>query len=256
MTTAERPPKAKRSDMPLLEHLRELRKRIVICLIAIAIGSVAGFFCWDWLLDIATDPYCDAQAKRGVDVVAGESPCQLYISDPLALLTTRMSIAGYLGIFFASPVILWQLWRFVTPGLEKKEKRYAIPFVFFSVLLFLGGALIAWWTFPKAIAFFLAVGGDHIQTLFNPAPYLKMILLLMLVFGIAFEIPLLLVFLQLAGVLSSKTLRTYRRHAIVANFVIAAAGTPSQDPYSLLMLAIPMCILYEVAILIGRIAKK
>lgn len=242
--------------MPLLEHLRELRKRIVICLVAVAAGAVVGFFCWNWLLDVATEPYCNAQAARGVDTVAGESPCQLYISDPLSLVTTRLSISGYLGIFLASPIILWQLWRFITPGLEKKEKRYAIPFVTCSVILFLSGALIAWFTFPKAIAFFLAVGGDHIQTLFNPAPYLRMILVLMLVFGIAFEIPLLLVFLQLAGVLSSRTLRNYRRHAIVANFVIAAVGTPSQDPYSLIMLAIPMCILYEVAIIVGRVAHK
>ncbi len=242
--------------MPLLAHLGELRKRIVICLIAVGLGSIAGFFCWDWLLKIATDPYCQAQAKRGINTVAGASPCQLYISDPLSLVTTRMSISGYIGILFASPVILWQIWRFVTPGLERKEKRYAIPFVFSSVLLFLSGALIAWWTFPKAIQFFLAVGGEHVSTLFNPAPYLRMILVLMLVFGIAFEIPLLLVFLQLAGVLTSRTLRKYRRQAIVVNFIIGAVGTPSQDPYSLIMLAVPMCILYEVAILVGRLMRK
>jgi sec-independent protein translocase protein TatC len=247
---------AARGEMPLLEHLAELRKRLFICVIAVFIGAIAGFFCWNWLLHVATKPYCQAQVSRHIQGINGASPCQLYISDPLSLITTRTTIGIYIGIFFASPIILWQLWRFITPGLEKKEKRYAIPFVISSLVLFVMGAYIAWLTFPMAMKFFLSVGGAHITTIFNPQPYLKLILVMMLVFGIAFEAPLLLVFLQLARVITSKQLRSWRRMAIVINFIVAAVGTPSQDPYSLLALAIPMCLLYEVAIIVGRVMKR
>lgn len=252
----KRSPRRSRSDMPLMAHLRELRTRLIVCVIGVFAGSIVGFALWDPILDLATGPYCRAQAERGVEAFNGQSACQLYISSPLALLTTRLSVSGYVGIFLALPIILWNLWRFVTPGLSGKERRYAIPFVISSVLLFTLGALTAWWTIPKAMEFFLAIGGENIATIFDPGPYLRMIFVMMLVFGVAFEIPLLLVFLQLAGVVQSKTLSRYRRHAIVVNFIIAAVGTPGQDPYSLIMLAIPMCVLYEVAIIIGKIAKK
>src|SRR4051812_43195586 len=212
--------------MSLTDHLAELRRRLFVSMSAIMVGGVVGFFLWDRILEITTHPYCRAQTARGIQQIAGASACQLYITDPLQLLTTRLSVACYAGIFLASPVILWQLWRFVTPGLREKEKIYAIPFVASSIVLFTSGALTAWSTFPKAISFFLSVGGEHVYTLFNPAPYLKLVFLMMLIFGLVFEIPLLLVFLQLAGVVTSRQLRSWRRYAIVLNFVVAAVTTP------------------------------
>jgi sec-independent protein translocase protein TatC len=243
--------------MSLADHLGELRRRLIISVAAVGLGALVGFFLWNWVLDVATQPYCDAQAARGAHGLPGSSACTLYFTNgPLELFTTRLTIAGYLGFFFASPVVLWQLWRFITPGLHPKEKRYAVPFVTASVGLFLLGAWVAWMTFPRAISFFLSVGGDHVLTLFGPGPYLKLIALMMLVFGLAFEIPLILVFLQLARVVSSARLRRWRRQAIVANFAIAAIATPSQDPYSMCTMAIPMCIFYEVAIIVGRVMKR
>lgn len=242
--------------MTLWGHLAELRSRLITCIIAVVIGAIVGFVCWNWVLDVATDPYCAAQRERGVSEVVGESPCQLYISSPLEMLTTRLTISGFIGLFLASPIVLWQIWRFVTPGLHRSEKRYAVPFVLTSIVLFAFGASVAWLVFPKAIAFFLAVGGEHVMTLFNPGPYLKLIFMMMALFGLVFEIPLLLVFLQLAGVVTSSRLRAWRRQAIVANFVIAAIATPSGDPYSLLAMAIPMCLFYEMSILIGRLMKR
>ncbi len=243
-------------DMPLVAHLAELRRRLFICVIAVVLCTVGAFFFWDRVLDVATDPYCRAQAARGVTEVVGGSSCQLYISNPVELFTTRLTVSGYIGLFISSPIILWQLWMFITPGLQRKERRYALPFVVSSVLLFSLGCITAWLTFPRAIAFFLAVGGDQIQTLFNPAPYLRLIFLMMLIFGAVFEFPLLLVSLQLAGVVGSQKLRAWRRQAIVANTVIAAVATPSQDPYSMAAMAIPLIIFYEVAIIIGRVLKK
>lgn len=243
-------------DMSFLGHLGELRNRLIISILALLVGSTVGFTMWDWVLKIATAPYCDAQAARNSAQLAEGTACQLYITDPLQLLTTRLSVSGYLGVFFASPVILWQLWRFVTPGLHRNEKRYAVPFVAASLLLFLLGAWVAWLTFPKALQFFLSVGGDNIATLFNPAPYLKLIFLMMIISGAVFELPVLLVFLELVGVVKSRQLRDWRRYAICINFVVAAVATPSQDPYSLFAMALPMCIFYEISILIGRLLKK
>jgi sec-independent protein translocase protein TatC len=241
--------------MPFLAHLGELRRRVIISAIAVLIGAIVGFFLWNWILDIATHPYCQAQHHRNIQAFGGSS-CQLYITDPLQLITTRLSVSLYVGLFLASPVVMWQLWRFITPGLHSHEKRYAVPFVLASIVLFLLGATMAWLTFPKAMQFFLSVGGSHVQTLFNPAPYLKLIFLMILIFGLVFELPLVLVFLELAGVVSSRKLRDIRRYAIVVNFAVAAVVTPSQDPYSLMAMAVPMCIFYEIAIIVGRILKK
>jgi sec-independent protein translocase protein TatC len=243
-------PRVPAGEMTFFDHLAELRNRLIVCIIAVTLGAIVGYALWNWVLHVATAPYCDAQAARG-----NTGECKLYISTPVELLTTRMSIAGYIGIFLASPVLLWQLWRFITPGLNKNEKRYAIPFVVSSLILFFLGAAAAWLTFPKALQFFLSQGGD-VETLFNPTPYLKLIFLMMLISGAVFEMPLLLVFLELVGVVKSRQLRSWRRYAICINFVVAAVATPSQDPYSLFALAIPLCIFYEIAIFIGRILKK
>ena len=245
-----------RGDMPLLAHLAELRRRVIISALAIFVGAIVGFFLWNWILAFATHPYCHAQAERGIHQIAGTSSCKLYITDPLQLITTRLAASLYVGVLLGAPVVLWQLWRFITPGLESREKRYAVPFVLSSVLLFASGVVVAWLVFPKAIAFFLSVGGSHVLTLFNPAPYLRLIFLMMLIFGVTFETPLLLVFLELAGVVSSRKLRNWRRYAIVTNFAIAAVVVPSSDPYSMMAMAIPLCIFYEVAIIVGRVLHK
>ena len=165
-------------------------------------------------------------------------------------------MAGYVGLFLASPVVLFQMWRFITPGLHPREKKYAMPFVVSSIVLFVFGAVIAMLTFPQALHFLIAVGGPNLQTIFSPAKYLNLILLMIIAFGVAFEFPVVLVFLELAGVLSTARLKEWRRWAIVVIFVIAAVITPSQDPYSLFAMAIPMCLFYEAAILIGRVLKK
>lgn len=237
--------------MTLMSHLGELRNRLIICVLVVTVFGTVAFFFWDQILDIAVEPYCDAQHQRDV-----ASSCQLVIPSLPQLLTTRMSVSMYLGIFFASPVILWHLWRFITPGLNPNEKRYAIPFVGCSVLLFVAGAAVAWLTFPQAIKFMIDIGGSNVQTLLNPGPYLKLIFLMMAVFGLVFEIPVILVFLQLARVVKSTQLKRFRRYAIVINFAGAAILTPSGDPYSLLAMALPMCAFYEIAIIIGRVLKR
>jgi sec-independent protein translocase protein TatC len=234
--------------MTLVDHLTELRYRIVVSLVAVGIGMAIAFVLYDRILDFLLDPYCEILPK-------GQA-CTLVIRDPLEGFATRLRVSGWAGLFLASPVVLWQLWRFVTPGLHADEKRYAVPFVVSSILLFgLGGAL-ALVTFPRALDFLVGVGGNDVSTLFSPAPYLRLVVLMILAFGLAFEFPVLLVFLQLARVLSSRQLGTWRRTAVVVIFVVAAVITPSQDPWSLFAMAVPMYVFYEASILIGRLLKR
>jgi sec-independent protein translocase protein TatC len=234
--------------MSLVEHLTELRRRLFIAVIAIALGGVVAFALYGHILEFLKQPYCDIVPK-------GQS-CRLYVQDPLEAFATRLKIAGYGGLFIASPVVLWQLWRFITPGLHKREKRFAIPFIVASILLFALGAVLAYVTFPKALGFLQSVGGPGFQQIYSPSKYLRFVILVIVAFGISFEFPVVLVFLQLARVLSTARLRKWRRGTAVGITVFAAVITPSQDPWTMLAMAVPMYIFYEISIIIGRIAKR
>ena len=234
-----------RGQMSLVEHLTELRRRLIISAIAVAVGAIVCFVLYQFILNFLIGPYRDVTGKNNLQVL-----------DPLEGFATRLKIATYGGLFVASPVVLWQLWRFITPGLHPKEKRYAIPFVIASILLFLFGVFVAMQTFEPALQFLTGVGGNDLSPNFTASKYLSFIMLMFVAFGVAFEFPILLVALELAGVLTSQRLRKWRRPAIVVIVFIAAVITPSQDPYSLFFMAVPMYVFYEASILIGRILKK
>ena len=239
--------------MSLAEHLGELRHRIIVCVLAVTAGGILAFLAYNQVLDFLVQPYCEAQENRGITSPAG---CNLVITDPIEGFTTRLKVSGYLGLFLASPIVLFQLWRFITPGLHRREKKYAIPFVLASVVLFALGGLVAILTFPKALDFLIGVSGENVTTFFSPSKYISLYVLVIAAFGVAFEFPIVLVFLELAGVVTSKRLRKWRRPAVVIIFAVAAVITPSQDPYSLFAMAVPMYIFYELSIIIGRILKK
>jgi sec-independent protein translocase protein TatC len=237
--------------MSLIDHLAELRRRVVISAVAVAVGAVVGFLLYNRVLAFLQAPYCDLKREKGL---AGT--CNFVITDPLEGVTTRFKVSAYIGLALALPIVLWQLWRFITPGLHPKEKRYAIPFIISSVLLFALGAAIAILTFPNALDFLITVSGDEVETLFGPAKYISLYTLIMLAFGLAFEFPVVLVFLELAGVLTPRKLLQSWRYAIVGIFVVAAVITPSQDPWSLLGMALPMVSFYFLAIGIGKLLGK
>jgi sec-independent protein translocase protein TatC len=234
-------------EMTLIEHLGELRTRLIISVLAVAIGTLIVFFFYNTVFDWLVNPYCN---------VSRDGECRLLQTDPLEGFGVRMRVSGYGGIALAMPVLLWQIWRFVSPGLYANEKRYAIPFVGSALVLFALGAGIAYWTMPKALDFLASIGGDNLEQFYSPAKYFRLITYMMLAFGIGFEFPILLVFLQLAGVLSADTLRRGRRYAVVAITVIVAVITPSGDPYSMLALSVPMVVFYEVSIVIGRLIER
>ncbi|MCU1486281.1 MAG: Sec-independent protein translocase, TatC subunit [Actinomycetia bacterium] len=237
--------------MSLVDHLAELRHRLFVALIALAVGMVFGFLLYHRVLDWLVHPYCDV--KHSVDP---GSSCRLVVTDPLESFSIRLKMSGYLGLLFASPVVLWQLWRFITPGLKDTEKRYAIPFIVSSIALFLMGAALAIATFPKTLEFFAAFGGNDLELLYTPTKYLGLLVLMMLIFGLGFEFPIILVFLEIAHVLKWQQLAKYRRYAVVGIFVVDAVITPSGDPITLLAMAVPMVLFYEISILIGRFGLR
>jgi sec-independent protein translocase protein TatC len=234
--------------MSLVEHLTELRNRLVICLIAVAVGVLIGFFLYNRIFDFLIDPYCD--------VVQDGEECSLLQTEPLEGFSVRLRISGYAGIAFAMPVLLWQLWRFVAPGLYKNEQRHAVMFVAAALPLFILGAGLAYYTLPQALDFLADIGGENLRQEFRPAPYFQLITYMMLAFGIGFEFPIVLVFLQMVGALQPQSLAKYRRMAIVGIAVLVAVITPSGDPISMLALTLPMVLFYEVSILLGRLIVR
>lgn len=234
-----------KAEMSVIGHLTELRRRLVICASALAVGGLVGFVLYSRILRVLLGPYVTATGSS-----------TLFITDPLEGFTTRIKVAGYTGLVLAMPVVLWQLWRFVTPGLHRRERRLAVPFVASALALFVFGAALAFLTLPKALEFLVEIGGENLETIFSPSAYLGLVTFMMIAFGLAFEFPVVLVFLQLARIVTSKRLRSWRRYTAVSIFVFVAVVTPSQDPYSLFALAVPMYAFYEMSIVAGRLLKR
>ena len=246
MTEAATAAPAQDGRMSLMEHLVELRMRLIRCAIAVAIGSALGWMAYTPVLHFLRQPLEELAKSPNVSD-------QLLVLDPLEGFMLRLKMSTYIGLAIAMPFLLWQIWRFISPGLYQNERRYATAFVFSASLLFALGALIAYLTLPQALSFLQTVGGDDLFYQYSPQKYLTLIVYMMLAFGIGFEFPILLVFLQLVGVLTPTQLRQFRRFGIVIIFVIAAVITPSADPISLFALSIPMVLFYEISILIGRV---
>lgn len=240
-----RRPRPSPQAMTLAEHLSELRRRLLVAVVAFAVAGVVCFVLYPHILSFLKSPYCRISPR-----------CTLYVTGPLDGLSLRVKLAAYGGLFLSSPVLLWELWRFVTPGLHRNEKRYAIPFVLTSLVLFFAGVVLAYFTFPHALQFLAKVGGPSLQQIYDPNRYLSLIVALMTVFGLTFEFPVVLVSLEMVGVLTPARLRAWRRWAIVGIVVVAAVITPSGDPFSMLALAVPLYAFYELSIVLGRLLRR
>ncbi len=239
-------------DMTLAQHLGELRRRLILCAAAFAVAATLAFFYYQHILNFLQAPYC--RINPGVGPLGRN--CSLYVTGPLDGLSLRVKISAFGGLVLASPVILYQFWRFITPGLRPVEKRYALPFVGAAVGLFVAGAAIAYYTLPHALGFLQAVGGPSLKEIYNPNQYLSLILLMMLLFGLTFEFPVILVALELIGLVSSAQLLRWWRWAVIGITVVAGVFTPSSDPFSMLALAVPLVFFYFLAIGLGRLLGR
>lgn len=249
MSAAERA--SPEQGMTLVEHLSELRHRLIICVVAVGLGMLAGFILYEQIFDVLIQPYKDI-ADTHRTLTGG----RLLQTDPLEGFSIRMRTSVYAGVAFAMPVLLWQIWRFVSPGLYANEKRYAVPFVVSALVLFVLGATLAYFTLPRALDFLIDIGGEGFVTGYTAGKYFRLITYMMLAFGIGFEFPIVLIFFQMAGIVETDTLRRARRFAIVGICILVAVITPSGDPISMLMLSVPMVLFYELSILIGAFIAK
>jgi sec-independent protein translocase protein TatC len=242
--------------MTLVEHLTELRKRLIISIVAIVVCAVVMFVLYDRILDFLSEPYSKATVGQVTCGGTATKGCDLTVLGPLDPFLIRLKIAGYGGLALSIPIIFWEIWRFITPGLHKHERRYAVAFLGSAIVLFAFGAFVSWLTIDKALEFLLGIGGNQLQPLITADKYLTLVILMIIAFGISFEFPLLIVFLLMVRIVNTAQLRAARRWVAVGVVIFAAIITPSQDPFSLLFMAVPMYIFYEISIIIGRLMKR
>ena len=225
-----------------------------MCLYAVAVGAVVGWFLFPPFMDLIRRPFCEFIVTH--PTTAPPTGCDLIYNGPLDAMIIKMKVVIYLGLVVALPVVLYQLWGFIAPGLTAKEKKYSIPFVLSSFFLFLLGAAFAWVTLPKALNFLLGFAGPGVTPLLTINRYVGFVTLVTLAFGVSFLFPVVIVFLELVGLVTPEWLSKYRRYSILAIAIFAAVITPSSDPYSMLAMMIPMYLFYEAAIIIGRFMKR
>ena len=236
--------------MSLVDHFVELRTRVVRAVVAIVLGMVIGYLIWHPVLNILKAPYCDLPiAKR--HPYGGVTKCDLNFQHPLDGFSIKLKVSAIIGVLLAAPVWLYQLWAFITPGLKRNERRWAMSFVGASVVLFSSGVVAAYLMLSKALDFLLGAAGNDTTAILDIAQYIGFITRVMLLFGLSFEFPLVIVILNLAHLVRHEKLWAWRRIEIFLVTVFAAVVTPSTDPYTMIALAAPLWVLYEVAALIA-----
>jgi sec-independent protein translocase protein TatC len=249
---AARDPQA---TMTLVAHLTELRNRIAKALVALLVATAVAFWWYEHGLgEFIRAPYCglDADLRFG----DGDTGCGLLITDVFGGVFIRLKVAFLAGAVLSAPFWLWQLWAFITPGLKRNEKRYGIAFVAVSSLLFALGAVLAYVSLSAGLELLLSLAGDGVVVALTAQDYIGFVLSLLIAFGVSFEVPLVAVALNLVGVLSYEVLSRSRRWIFFLTFVFAAFVTPTQDPFTMLLMAGPMVVLFEGAIQIARVVDK
>jgi sec-independent protein translocase protein TatC len=232
--------------MPLMDHLRELRNRVVKMALALVAGMIVGFIFFTPIWHVIERPLCSA-------VIRGQTGCnnlgvnQLVLDGPLDSFYLRVKVAVIAGVILSSPVWLYQIWAFVSPGLYAREKRWSYIFLGTAVPLFLTGVTLAYWSLGRSMHYLLGLTPEHVANLIQVDQYMSFVMTMMLAFGIAFLLPLFIVMLNMAGILTHERFRKWRRVMIFGVFLIAGMANPSPDPITMLILGGACAALVEVA---------
>ncbi len=227
--------------MPLRQHLLELRRRLFFAALGLVVGAVVGWFLYDPVLSLLQQPLRDVAQER-------DSVVALNFAGVATSFDMKIKVSLFLGVFVSSPWWLYQLWAFVTPGLTRKERHYAVGFLAAAVPLFLAGAALAFWALPNAVRLLTEFTPDDATNLIDAQTYLSFVMRLLLAFGLAFLLPVLMVALNFAGIGRAATWRRGWRWAVVVAFTFAAVMTPTPDALTMIAVALPICALYFVAL--------
>jgi sec-independent protein translocase protein TatC len=239
--------------MTLIEHLKELRNRLFFAVIAVVVGSIVAWFFYQDLYHLLTVP-----ARKAISQLdaSQQKNAKIFTSGVTGAFILRTKVSLVAGIIGSSPIWLYELWAFIMPGLHRHERRWTLLFVAVAGPLFVGGVALGFWVMPKGLTVMLGFTPDGLANLIDVNSYLNFVLRVLLVFGVAFEIPLFVVLLNLAGIVSGKSLGRWRSWIVMATFIFAAVATPSTDPITMLLLAIPMTLLFLLSEVIARVMDK
>jgi sec-independent protein translocase protein TatC len=256
--------KSEDGTMSLMEHLYELRRRLFFATLGILAGTIIGFIWFGHgipaiglpsLSDILTGPYCAVPASERVTFGTGDD-CKLLATGPFSALELQLKSALIAGAVLSSPVWLYQLWAFITPALYSKERRYAVTFVSCGGLLFAIGALLAYVVIREGLTVLLGFGGDATIAALSPDSYFSFLIAMLIIFGVSFELPLLLIMLNQIGLVSHAKLKQWRRYSIFGMVVFAGLVVPGNDPITMLALAVALILLYELSVQVTRVHDK
>jgi sec-independent protein translocase protein TatC len=250
--------------MTLIEHIYEFRRRLGLALLALVAGGVFGFIWFQTRLgpieslgQLMNGPYCGISPDRLLPgTIAPDGTCRLLQTTPFEGIMIQLKVGLAAGAVVTSPLWLYQIWAFIAPGLYSKERKYALTFVGFASVLFAAGAVLAYLLVPHAFAVLMSFGGEFFTTALTADKYISFVLSLLVIFGVSFELPLLVVMLNFVGVVKYAQLKRWRRGIVFALFVFAAFATPGSDPFSMLGLAGALTVLFEIAIQIARVHDK
>ena len=245
--------KRRGDKMPLLDHVLEFRDRLIRSSIAVLLGSIGGWVFYQEIIRLLTLPFCDLGSTTSpVNGKCGD----LYVNGILGPFNLQVKIALLTGVIASAPVWIYQLWAFITPALHKKEKRVTITFVLIATPLFMTGAFLAYLILPHAVKVLLGFTPDNLGNLVRFDEYLDFVLRLILIFGLAFVLPLFLVALNLLGALSGRAILKPWRLAVFLCFLFTATFTPTPDPVTMTLLAIPLCLLYFLSGLVALLVDR
>jgi sec-independent protein translocase protein TatC len=237
--------------MALADHLRELRARLIRSVLCLVVGFAVALFFYDQLLHLVLAPYNHAREQLG-----HETQTTAYVAGATGPLMLQLKLCGVAAIVASSPYWLYQIWAFVVPGLHDQERKWSRIFAAVAGPLFIAGVLTGYYVLPKGLEVLIGFTPASLESLVEFGEYFGFLTRMLLVFGISFEIPLFVIMLNLAGVVSGRQIGRYRPWIVLGTFVFAAVATPSTDPFSMLMLAVPMLVLFVLAEVVARAVDR